>query len=227
MKVVFVLLALVVLNFASNEILNFLFIVPGGMQTITSNAMLPTFQPGSHYYVERISPYLNVEYKRGEVVAFYPQFLDGKNKNSWQKLVMAIERIKGSGSEPVHVRRVAGMPGDLIEIYCSSVKMVFPNNVIPATAESPQGGKVIKIRCRTGNISQPETICAGKYVVPPGFLFLIGDSTEYMGFVEKSKVTGKIQFLMSKKIEIIEPEEKDEFIISVFDARSTDNKSNQ
>lgn len=211
MKAVFVLLALIIMNFVSSEILYFLFIVPGGMQTVTSSAMLPAFQPGFHFYVERISPYLNTDIRRGEVVAFYPEFLDGKNKNAWQKLNMAVERIKGSGAEPVHVRRVAGMPGDLIEIYCSSVKMVFPNNVIPPTVESPQGGKVIKIRCRSGNVS--DTVCAGKYVVPPGFLFLIGDSTEYMGFVEMSKVTGKIQFLLSKKIEILKPEGKDEFVI--------------
>lgn len=219
MKTVFVILALIALNFVSNEILNFLFVAPGGMRYTASNAMLPEFKPGVRLYTEMVSPYLKTPFKRGEVVMFYPEFLDAKNKNNFQKLTMAIERIKGTSHETTYFRRVAALPGDLIELNCSHAKIVFPQNVIPAKAQSPQGGKVIKICCQAPGQTTPETVCAATYLVPPGYVFIIGDSTDYMGFVEEQKVFGRVQFIISDGLQIIEPEGNDVFIIKPLDPK--------
>ncbi len=210
---VFPIIGLVVLNLFSVTVFSLLSVLYGQVYEVSSNGMLPTFKPGNLYFIEKFSPYLNKPFEHGEIVNFYPEYLDASGKNAWQKFLLAIERLKGSGTDKAYFRRVAGLPGDMIELYCNNAKIVFPDNVMPAKATSPSGGETIRIQCRLAGES--ETTCVARYLVPPGFLFLIGDSTDYMGFVEMNKVFGRVQFNISNKFEIIEPQGSDKFIINV------------
>ena len=213
MKAFFAIAGMVLLNFAANFILSIMSSLPFEVREITSPAMLPTLKIDDLLFVEKFSPYLNQPFKRGEIVLFYPEFLNPKEKNSWQKMLLALARINGQTGETAHFRRVAGLPGDLVEIYAPEAKIVLPPNVISNQTTPSKGGEVIKITLHQNENSKSDQKCIGRYLVPEKFVFLIGDNTDYLGILEDVKIFGRPQFKVSDFAKI-EPQGTTSFVIS-------------
>lgn len=213
MKAFFAIAGMVLLNFAANFILSIMSSLPFEVREITSPAMLPTLKANDLIFVEKFSPYLNEPFKRGEIVLFYPEFLNAKEKNIWQKMLLALARINGQTGETAHFRRIAGLPGDLVEIYGTEAKIVLPPNVIANQTTPSKGGEVIKITMRQNENSKSDQKCIGRYLVPERFLFLIGDNTDYLGILEDVKIFGRPQFRVSDFTKI-EPQGTTSFVIS-------------
>ncbi len=213
MRAIFAIAGMIFLNFAANLILSIISSLPFEIREITSSAMLPTLKINDLLFVEKFSPYLNQPFKRGEIVLFYPEFLNPKEKNSWQKMLLALARINGQTGETAHFRRVAGLPGDLVEIYAPEAKIVLPPNVISNQTTPSKGGEVIKITLHQNENSKSDQKCIGRYLVPEKFVFLIGDNTEYLGILEDVKIFGRPQFKVSDFAKI-EPQGTTSFVIS-------------
>lgn len=197
MKTLLTLISMAILSYIANFVLSFMWALPCEVREITSQAMLPTLRVQDLVFVEKISPYFNQAFKRGEIVLFYPEFLNSKEKNSLQKALLALARIKGQTGETAHLRRVAGLPGDLVEIYCAQAKIVLPPNISTDQMVPKAGGEVIKIVCSKKDIAISNQRCMGRFLIPQGYLFLIGDNTEYLGILEDVKIFGRPQFRFS------------------------------
>ena len=217
MKAFLAILGILTLNFIATFIFSILWSLPCEVRQITSTAMLATLKPNDLVFVEKFSPYLNRSFKRGEIILFYPEFLNAKEKNSWQKMQLAIARIKGETGEAAHFRRVAGLPGDIVEVYCPQSKIILPpsieNQINSDSANLLQKDSPVKIVYRDQNALSVEQKCIGRYVIPKGYLFLIGDNTDYLGILEEAKVFGRPQFRFSD-LNTIEPQGTKKFVIS-------------
>ncbi|MDX2107762.1 MAG: S26 family signal peptidase [Candidatus Melainabacteria bacterium] len=217
MKVILAIVGMLLLNFVANFTFSLLYSIPCEVRPINSQAMLPSLKPQDQIFVEKFSPYLNQPFKRGEVVLFYPDFLSATKKNSWQKMLLALARIKGQTGENAHFRRVAGLAGDLVEIYCPEAKIVLPATAKATEVTNPTapatGGEIIRITCKQSDNSNSERKCIARYLVPKGFLFLIGDNTDYLGMLEDVKIFGRPQFRVSD-FSSIEPQGSNSFVIS-------------
>ncbi len=214
MKALLAILGMLTLNFIATFIFSILWSLPCEVRQITSLAMLPTLKPNDLVFVEKFSPYLNHSFKRGEIVLFYPDFLKAKEKNSWQKMQLAIARIKGETGEAAHFRRIAGLPGDSVLVQCPGAKIVLPNNVaVRSPSSHEKGGACVKITYRQNNSNSTGPQITQAYLVPPGHLFLIGDNTDYLGILEEAKIFGRPQFRFSD-FNIIEPQGTTKFVIS-------------
>lgn len=217
MKKIVAIVGMFLLNFVANFTFSLLYSLPYEVREINSQAMIPSFKPRDLIFVEKFSPYLNQPFKRGEVVLFYPEFLSATKKNSWQKMLLALARIKGQTGETAYFRRVAGLPGDLVEIYCPEAKIVLPTsskaNELSNQTAPAAGCELIKITCKQTDNSNSEQKCIARYFVPKGFLFLIGDSTDYLGILEDIKIFGRPQFRISD-FSLIEPQGGNSFVIS-------------
>jgi len=218
MKAIFTIVVMVILNFIATFVLSLLSSLPFEMREIKTTAMLPTLRVNDLVFVEKFSPYLKQKFNRGEVVLFYPDFLESRGKTIWQKMSAALDRIKGRTGEKAYFRRVAGLAGDVVEIYCSEAKIVLPTslsamkNQINDTAPQAQDS-VIKITCKQNNTLNTDQKCLARYTVPAGCLFLIGDNTDYLGILEDAKIFGRPQFRLSDGSKI-EPQGTNQFVIS-------------
>jgi hypothetical protein len=76
-----------------------------------------------------------------------------------------------------------------------------------------KGGSLVKIAYREQDGLSEEQKCVGRYVIPKGYLFLIGDNTDYLGILEEAKIFGRPQFRFSD-FNIIEPQGTNKFVIS-------------
>lgn len=217
MKTILSIAGMLTLNFIATFIFSILWSLPCEVRQIKSLAMLPTIKPNDLIFVEKFSPYLNHSFKRGEIVLFYPDFLNAKEKNAWQKMQLAIARIKGETGEVAHFRRIAGLPGDVVEIYCPSSKIILPPNIQNQISSNPtdllKGGSLVKISYRRQGALSQEQKCVGRYAISKGYLFLIGDNTDYLGILEETKIFGRPQFRLSD-FNIIEPQGTNNFVIS-------------
>lgn len=217
MKALLAILGMLTLNFIATFIFSLLWSLPCEVRQITSNAMLPTLKPNDLVFVEKFSPYINHSFKRGEIVLFYPDFLNAKEKNSWQKMQLAIARIKGETGEAAHFRRIAGLQGDVVEVYCPSSKIILPpnieNQIGSNQTELPKGSQLVKIFYRGKEAQSLEQKCVGRYAIAKGYLFLIGDNTDYLGILEEAKIFGRPQFRFSD-FNTIEPQGTNIFVIS-------------
>lgn len=213
MKLLIATIGMAVLNFIAYLVLSFLWSLPCEVREITSDSMLPALKIQDLVFVEKFSPHLNQPFKRGEIVLFYPEFLNAKEKSGLQKALLALARIKGETGETAHFRRVAGLPGDLVEVYCPEAKIVLPPSLETNQSAPKAGGTVIKIKCSNKNMALSDQKCRGRFLIPKGFLFLIGDNTDYLGILEDVKIFGRPQFRISDFSQI-EPQGTNSFTIS-------------
>lgn len=217
MKALLAIIGMLTLNFIASFVLSILWSLPCEVRQITSLAMLPTLKPKDLVFVEKLSPYIKHSFKRGEIVLFYPDFLNAKEKNGWQRMQLAIARIKGETGEVAHFRRIVGLPGDIVEVYCPSSKIILPptieNQIGSNPTELPKDSLLVKITYSGQEANSQEQKCVGRYAIPKGYLFLIGDNTDYLGILEEAKIFGRPQFRFSD-FNIIEPQGTNNFVIS-------------
>ena len=140
--------------------------------TMQESSMEPTLAVGSQYFVNKLA-YKTSSPKRGDIIVF---------------------RTNGSDDAALHVRRVIGLPGEMIQIV---------NGRILINGEAYKEGKDFPSINNPGMAANAITLEAGEY-------FVLGDNrnnsedSRYadIGKVNKKYITGKLWFQISPRKEI-------------------------
>lgn len=174
--IVFVLTAVILIRFFIGE-----------LRWIPSSSMYPSLIEGDRIFVQKVTkPF--VEYKRGDVVVFYPP--DEVLKNDFLS-VMA--RLTGIFCKDIaYIKRIIGEPNDKFEIkrendeyfvYINDVKQDEPYII----------GTTDWIPCR-------EDMNCGPFIVPENHYFMMGDNrgnsqdSRFWGFLPKENIIGQAAF---------------------------------
>lgn len=142
----------------------------GFIGRIPSESMVPNYNIGDKIYVNRLS-YIREEPQRGEVVVF----------NSWED------------PEIKFIKRVVGLPGDVIDI--KDGKVILNGEVLDEIYTN--GSTETLENIRVVNISYPLTI-------PEDYYFVMGDNREnsadsrVYGLLKSEDIVGEASFKLKK-----------------------------
>jgi signal peptidase I len=181
----------------------------GEFRLIPSGSMEPTLQVGDRIFIEKPSNYLNLPFKRGDILVFVPPGVELQ-----QGVFASYLRLTGmSGFLPplndalrsigvenalppadavdlAYIKRLVALPGDHINVVPGVG--VYINNVLldePFQAEVPL----------TCTLERPVQMC-GPIQVPPGHVFMMGDNrnsshdSRYWHFLPVDRIIGKAVF---------------------------------
>lgn len=118
---------------------------------IPSTSMVPTLQVGDRVVVEKLSGYFFLP-KRGDILVFYPPHYPAP-----QTLVERSLRWLSFSQQIPYIKRVVGLPGEIIEVRQGQVRVNHVPLSEPYLREKPLA-------------DYPPT------QVPPGSLFMMGDN---------------------------------------------------
>lgn len=174
--IIFVLIAVVLIRFFIGE-----------LRWIPSSSMYPTLIEGDRLFVQKVTkPF--VDYKRGDVVVFYPP--DEVLKTDF---LSVLSRLTGVFCKDIaYIKRIIGMPGDKFEIKKEKDEYhVYINNV---KQDEPY------ILSTTDWIPCREDMNCGPFVIPENHYFMMGDNrgnsqdSRFWGFLPKENVIGHAVF---------------------------------
>ena len=167
---------------------------------IPSSSMEPTLKIQDRILVEKVSaPVLQRQVQRGDIMVFYPPTIEtGMPDNGLMgRYVPFLPE-----NPPAFIKRVVGVPGDLISI--KKDVGVFINGKLqeaPAGTEPPHYNleKMSDISgySMTGKFIQPYAGDDSPVVVPPDHWFMLGDNrnnsgdSHVWGFVEQNRAVGR------------------------------------
>ena len=147
-----------------------LYVLVASIEVVWGASMEPNFHSGERILVDKITKYLK-DYKRGEVVVFYPPNDDSKH----------------------YIKRVVGIPGDIIKIIDCKVlisrdgkkfeleEVYLAEDVCTAGSSLIKEGRSLKIK-------------EGQYL-------LLGDNrgasldSRVLGLVDRERVIGRVIFI--------------------------------
>lgn len=192
LKILFVLIALVCVRF----------FVQG--KYIPSSSMEPTFQVGDRLLLERVSH----NNERGAIIFFHPPAIVMGCNSAMDPMTFlgSITGLPCFPNEVTFVKRVVGVPGDVIEIRKNVG--VFINGQLylePYVSEAPAydlllesdiGGKAV-----TGGEIRPYGDSKKPIRVPEGSLFVLGDNrnnsddSHVWGYLSTDRITGRAWFM--------------------------------
>jgi signal peptidase I len=169
---------------------------------IPSGSMQPTLQIQDRILVEKVSAKLGRPIKRGDILVFYPPVIESGIPDP--QLPWAIVGAIPFYPEqpPAFVKRVVGLPGDVIEIKKGigifvNDKLVQEGAEIPKPDYSLKQLKDIQGYSSKGTYIQPYGDDDAPIVVPPRNLFVLGDNhnnsadSHVWGFLDQSRVIGR------------------------------------
>jgi len=185
---------------------------------IPSQSMIPTLQVNDRIITEKITTWTK-KYSRGDIVTFYPPPIEmGGHDLSYDPLTVMgrLTGLPGFPMEVAFIKRVIGLPGDVIEIK-SGVGVFVNGKLLEENyiAEKPEYdlkvlgdiGGYNTYREQIQPFSSPD-LCDKPIVVPQGQLFLMGDNrnasedSHVYGPVEQSRVIGKYFIKVWPKLEM-------------------------
>jgi len=145
-------------------------------------SMQPTLEPGDHLLVDRLSPRWDA-YDRGDIVVFHPP-----------------PPLDGDGIP--YVKRIIGVPGDVVEIANGRVYLTEPGGV-PRRLEEPYVTEA-------GPTLAPATSDA-VWHVPEGAVFVLGDNraasadSRTFGAVPLDRIVGRafLRYLPLDRMSVI------------------------
>lgn len=169
---------------------------------IPSESMVPTLKVNDRLIVEKATKNLrmvglNFPIQRGDILVFYPPPGGNRGKDLHYDPLSIFARWTGLPFLPqddAYIKRVIGLPGDVIEIYKG--KGVFINGKLliePYANEVPNYNCIdlldIDAYRREGK--------TGKIIVPKGHLFMMGDNrnrsqdSHVWGFLDTRRIVGR------------------------------------
>lgn len=157
----------------------------GEPRWIPSESMVPTLIEGDRLFIEKLSSYFG-EYKRGDVIVFYPPQTDLKH-DPWDEFTRTIGFLN---NDIAYIKRLIGMPGDRFEVV--EGKGVFINGKM---LDEPYVNEI----ANKGDCGTAALYC-GPLIIPKGTYFAMGDNrnnsqdSRYWGFLPINRVIGKAYF---------------------------------
>ncbi len=169
---------------------------------IPSESMVPTLKINDRLIVEKVTKNLRVvgldfPIKRGDVLVFYPPAEGNRGKDLHYDPLSIFARWTGLPFLPqddAYIKRVVGLPGDVIEIHKGEGVYINGKLLIESYAnEVPNYNCIdlsdIDVYRREGK--------SGKIVVPKGHLFMMGDNrnrsqdSHVWGFLDTRRIVGR------------------------------------
>ena len=169
---------------------------------IPSESMVPTLKVNDRLIVEKVTKNLrmvglNFPIQRGDILVFYPPPEGNRGKDLHYDPISIFARWTGLPFLPqddAYIKRVIGLPGDLIEIHKGEGVLINGKLLIePYTNEVPNYNCLdladIDVYRRDGK--------TGKIIVPKGHLFMMGDNrnrsqdSHVWGFLDTRRIVGR------------------------------------
>ena len=169
---------------------------------IPSESMVPTLRVNDRLIVEKVTKNLRTlglsfPTQRGDILVFYPPPEGNRGKDLHYDPLSIFARWTGLPFLPqddAYIKRVVGLPGDVIEIH--KEEGVFINGMLliePYANEVPNYNCIdladIDVYRREGE--------SGKIIVPKGHLFMMGDNrnrsqdSHVWGFLDMRRIVGR------------------------------------
>ena len=184
--IVFVIIAVIIIRFFIAE-----------LRWIPSGSMRPTLIEGDRIVVEKLTKFPNLltthkfenEPKRGDVMIFYPPFVQLKTTP-----LDVFSRLTGFFCKDVaYIKRVIGLPGEKFEIkqFPDGRSYVYINDNL--LEESYIMSEYDYNKCK-------ENMYCGPFVIPEGEYFMMGDNrgnsqdSRYWGTLNKNRFIGRAVF---------------------------------
>lgn len=188
---------------------------------IPSTAMAPTLVPGDRIVVYKLASMFSSEYKRGEVILFYPPASELGLKRlhfDWLHFMGTLTGLTIFRQQPLFIKRVIAVAGETVEVKPG--EGVFVNGRLlpePYVAE-PASYRLKELADLGGENALGATIQphAGQkkaIVVPPGTCFVLGDNrnqsadSHVFGFVPAASIMGRAVVRFYPDIKDLSPPE--------------------
>jgi len=183
---------------------------------IPSGSMEPTLQVYDRLLVEKVSGHLGKTIKRGDILVFYPPPIETGGKDLSNDLLHILGRLTGLPFlpfDPAFIKRVIGVPGDLIRIQRGVG--VFVNGELLEDSENARERPHYELasladiggRSLTGETIHPYKDSDEPVIVPAGHLFMLGDNRNHSedshvwGFLDQKRVIGRAWLLFWRRLE--------------------------
>jgi signal peptidase I len=186
---------------------------------ISSSSMAPSLSLHDRVLVEKVKTFLRRPYSRGEIIVFYPPPIEmgGKDRSSDPAYIMGrLTGLPGFPNEPTLIKRVIGLPGDVIRIQAGHGVYVngqlldesdyikdSPNYNLEVLGDIK--GKDMDMRLLQFE-SDPQKMNK-PIIVPRDQLFTLGDNrnnsedSHVWGFVPRERVIGRVYLLYLRKLD--------------------------
>ena len=178
---------------------------------IPSESMVPTLKINDRLLVEKVTKNLRMigfkfPIQRGDILVFYPPPEGNRGKDLHYDPLSVFARLTGLPFLPqddAYIKRVIGLPGDVLEIKKGEGIYVNGKYLIEPYANEPPDYnctdlKDIEIYRRKGK--------SGKIVVPPNNLFLAGDNrnrsqdSHVWGFLDQRRIVGRAAVIVWRQL---------------------------
>ena len=169
---------------------------------IPSESMVPTLKINDRLIVEKVTKNLrmigfNFPISRGDILVFYPPPEGNKGKDLHHDPFSVFARWTGLPFLPqddAYIKRVIGLPGDVIEIHKGKGVVLNGKLLI-----EPYANDIPRYNCT--NLQDIAVYRkqgkSGKIIVPEGHLFLMGDNrnrsqdSHVWGFLDAKRIVGR------------------------------------
>ena len=178
---------------------------------IPSESMVPTLQIDDSLIVEKVSKNLRMlgiklPIQRGDVLVFYPPPEGNRGKDLHYDPISVFARWTGLPFLPqddAYIKRVIGLPGDLIEIKAN--EGVFINGKLLAEKYANELPSYTCTDLNDIEVYRRKGI-SGKIIVPKGHFFLMGDNrnrsqdSHVWGFLDGKRIVGRAAVVVWRKL---------------------------
>ena len=188
---------------------------------LPSTAMAPTLVPGDRVVVNKLSSMLSGEYKRGEVILFYPPASELGLKRldfDWLHFMGTLTGLPIFRQQPLFIKRVIALAGETVEVRPG--QGVFVNGrLLPEPYLAEPASYALKELSDIGGVNavgvaiQPYAGQKTAIVVPAGSCFVLGDNrnqssdSHVFGFVPTTSIMGRAVVRFYPDIKDLSPPE--------------------
>lgn len=173
--------------------------------TVWVESMTPTLNRGDNVLIERFYKYRGYDFKRFDLVAVVPPYVDGKpyvHNTDIQTQVGNITGLPGIKSDPIFIRRIIALPGETVamrrHLGVSINGKYLEEKLFTSEKPTTDMEKLSDIGANQNTQFQTGSDCQGPIVVPEDQYFLLPDhrnnfeGSNNWGCVNKDRILGRV-----------------------------------
>lgn len=178
---------------------------------IPSESMVPTLRVNDRLIVEKVTKNLrligfNLPISRGDILVFYPPPEGNRGKDLRYDPLSIFARWTGLPFLPqddAYIKRVIGLPGDVIEIRKNEGVYINGKYLIEPYANEPPHYNCTDLKDIEVYRRQAKS---GKIIVPKGHIFLMGDNrnrsqdSHVWGFLDGRRIVGRAAVIVWRRL---------------------------